>query len=234
MKNKFYLLLITILFSACQSKTSSNQNTPDSKPAEAIKSADKKTNGVKEEPNAIESETKKLADISIADEAQYSPEFVSQIRSFGGIEQIDLEGNLVILDQKDSIQFPEIPRLNKSYTLKGKEGNLSLSMTVKRVNYTSVEYKIEMNELGKSNKSEMGLAHLSGFFFLGSESDVDDQTEESYFCTEFSVAKDPCHLSIRIGNIEDSPDQALLAKVIKNCNGEIRDIDLDNFPTLRE
>ncbi len=232
MKNKLLLFLGVIFFCACQSNTSSNQKDPKPKPG---KETDLKgTIETEETVQVIESETKKLAAIFIEDESQYSSEFISKIRSFGGIERVDLKGDLVILDQGDSIQFPQIPKVNERYTLTGKEGDLAIAITVKRINYTSLEYKIEMNEFGKSSKSEIGLAELSPFFFLGSESDMDDRTEESYFCTEFSAVHDSCHLSIRIGNMEDSPEQALLGKLIKNCNDKIRDIDLDNFPTLRE
>ncbi len=234
MKNKLLLFLGAIFFCACQSNTSSDQKESKPKSDEKIETDLKNTIGTNEATASNESETKKLAAIFIEDKSQYSAQFISKIRSYGGIDRVDLKGDLVILDQRDSIQFPQIPKVNKRYTLTGKEGDLAIAITVKRINYTTIEYKIEMNEFGKSIKSEMGLADLSPFFFLGSESDIDDQTKESYFCTEFSGGHDSCHLSIRIGNIEDSPERALLAKLIKNCNDKIRDIDLDNFPTLRE
>ena len=85
-----------------------------------------------------------------------------------------------------------------------------------------------MVEFGKSSYNQTGQADIISSFFLGTESDEDVKTGEGYFVTEYIErrAKD-CHIHIRLGDDNER------AKIIKNCNGKIRDITLDNFKTLR-
>ena len=150
------------------------------------------------------------------------------------MKRVELKKGMMILNLIDSIYFPEVPKLNQRINFTGRKENLAIALTVKRINYTSIEYRLEMVEFGKANKTTNGIADLGVFFFLGSETDKYELTNEGYFSTEYLTEKDSCYLNIRIGNLEDSIDKPLLAKIIKNCNGELMDIDLNNFPTLRE
>ncbi len=89
--------------------------------------------------------------------------------------------------------------------------------------------KIEMVEFGKANHTQTGQADNSSGFFFGPESNIDKQTGVGYFVTEYTDnrAKN-CATQIRIG------DENELAQIIKYCNGNIKDITLENFTTLHK
>lgn len=178
----------------------------------------------------LEGATKVIVD----DKSQYTDAFLNKLKNAPGIKQVELIEEVMILDGKDTVTFATVPAVDKEFVLSGTDDQLTVTLTGKRTNLTSVEYTLVLDEVDKRKQIIRGQADLSPFFFLGAESDVDDQSQESYFCTEFSAQKDDCYTSIRIGNIEDSADFPLLAKLIKNCNGEIRDIGLDDFPNLRQ
>jgi len=261
MRYNFYVILILIISISCQSKTEvKDQNSKivlKKELALESKSANKKENRRQERDSILNIKSKenkekqtqkteikdkkpittrpeKLAKLLIDDELQYSKNFISFLRKVNGMEIIEFKGGLMILNQKDSINFPEIPEINKKMVFTGRKQNLTIVLIINRINYTSIEFKLEMVDFGKTSKTETGVADLGGFFFLGSETDTDEITNVSYSSIQYSTTTDSCYTNIRIGNKEDSPEKSLLAKIEKNCNGEIMTINLDNFPNLRE
>jgi hypothetical protein len=245
MKKTITILSILILLFSCQSNIETNEENPKVKLSKKVESKIEpkqqqeqilKGNKTKEKPleEPIKSEAKKSAKLVIDNEIQYSKKFITQLRRTNGMEEIEFNNGIMILNQKDSISFPEIPTINRSIVFTGRKEDLAIALTVKRINYTSIEYRLEIVEFGKSSKTTKGIADLGGFFFFGGESDTDELTKENYFSTEFTNKIDSCYTNIRIGNSEDSEDFPLLAKIVKNCNQEITTVDLDNFPTLRE
>lgn len=228
---------------SCQSKTETKDRIPKIEKTEKVNTEPKNKSIQKEKQiteedtpknEIVKTEKKELAKLIIDNESQYSTNFIHKLRAANGMKEIEFQGGKMILNKKDSINFPEIPDLNRRIKFTGRKENLAIALSINRINYTSVEYTIEMVEFGKSSKTDNGIADLGGFFFLGSESDTDELTGNGYFSTEFSNTKDSCYTNIRIGNLDESNNKPLLAKIIKNCNGEIMDINLDNFPTLRE
>ncbi|WP_108808498.1 hypothetical protein [Aquimarina spinulae] len=172
-------------------------------------------------------------EISIKNKSDYSENFIEGLKKLGE-EKITLSDNLLILNDTDTIYFPETPKINRRITLTGKKGNLAIAVTIKRFNYTTVDYKIEITEFGKSNHTQKGKADIASSFYFGDESDESEKTGVSYFVTEFSEQRESdCYTYIRLG-YEKETGPYLLGKIIKNCNGKLSDIDLDNFPTLIE
>lgn len=199
-------------------------------PEAESKIIDNKEDGKESNPIVETNTTEMIVD----DESKYSEKFYGGLKSYKGMETIELIGGEMILDKKDSISFPEIPTINKMLKFTGRKEDLAIALTLERINYTSIKYELEMVEFGKSSKIENGIADLGSFFFLGSESDTDEIKNINYLSTEFSSEIGSCYTNIRIGNVENSMNKPLLVKLVKNCNGEIRNIDLDNFPALRE
>ena len=248
-KMRSYLYIISILFFliSCQSKTEievkdSKVDLPD-KVVSRIESRielnhqQEKIENLKKESQRkepIKPKTKKLVKVVVDNTTQYSKKFISELSVMNGMDRIELDKGMIILNQTDSISFPEIPAIKHKKVFTGRKADLSITLTVERINFTSMEYRIEIVEFGKSKSNTKGIADLGTFFFLGSESDTDDLTRESYFSTEFANSVDSCYTNIRIGNFEDSNDKPLLAKIVKNCNGEVMNIGLNNFPSLRE
>lgn len=176
---------------------------------------------------------KKETEISIKNKSDYSEKFIEGLKKLGE-EKITLSDNLLILNDRDTIYFPKTPKINRRITLTGKKDNLAIAVTVKRFNYTTIDYKIEITEFGKSNHTQKGKADIASGFYLGDESDESEKTGVSYFVTEFSdLRESDCYTYIRLG-YEKETGPYLLGKIIKNCNGKLSDIDLDNFPALLE
>lgn len=175
-----------------------------------------------------------LAQLTMDDSTLYDTDFITQLRMTKGMKTVELQQGKMILNGKDSITFPTFLPLNKYFILTARQENLAIALSVKRINYTSIEYKTELVEFGKASKIERGVAHLSPLFFLGSESDVEEKSQESYFSIPYHNNQGSCYISLRLGQLDDRPNGPLLAKIEKNCNGKIRNISLGNYPTLRE
>lgn len=216
MKHSILLFSLLALF-ACQNTTSSvDENLPN-------------------DSTKVEKKEEKIPEEAKETIPDYSEEFLKSFKdmqeNFGPME---LQGDTILMGENGKTFFPEEPLKGKTYTLTGiQEQKLAISLTVKRINYTTIDYKVEIVEFGQSNYTDEGQAHLSAGFILGDESDESSLSGNSYGATEFFDYKEDCHTSIRLGRDEASGNY-LLGKLIKNCNGEIKDIELDNFPTLVE
>lgn len=213
MKNIVYLLILFLC--SCQSNTSSEKKSIKTIPPQTI-------------------EKQQVEKVVVENDEDYSRNFYLELQKGENFEQAELRGNLLILNKIDTIQFPDYPKLNEYTVLTGRKDNLAIALKVKRVNQSSIEYEVEMVEFGKTNYSKNGIADLSPYFYLGSESDEDEITGMSFLSSEFSDNQDSCQTHIRIGILSNGQNGPLVAKLIKNCNGKIKDIDLENFPLLRE
>jgi hypothetical protein len=111
---------------------------------------------------------------------------------------------------------------DKQYTFSGSNDLMAITLVVIRINFSTIEYQVEIK---KDNEitTFYGEAH-GGVSILGSESDTDNMTGESYFCSEYySNWKHP-KVTLRIDSEENNR-----AKVIIYDSLEIT---LKNCPTL--
>lgn len=167
-------------------------------------------------------------EIVVKNNAAYSEHFIQGLQELG-YQKIELIDSLLIIDNKDTVLFSRTPKIGESRVYTGKKGNLAIAVTIKRINYTTVDYRIEMIEFGKANHTQTGQADIISSFFFGPESNINEQTGVGYFVTEYTDNRaNNCATHIRIG------DENELAKIIKYCNGKIKDITLDNFTTLHQ
>jgi len=207
----------------CQTKYITKKDSIDSKILDSVN-----------QPIVPENRTNKKANNSvfIKDSSDYSSIFLKEIKK-ARIKNISLKGNVLILEKNDTVFFPNIPKIGKKTVLTAKKNELAIALTIERINQTTIDYKLEMVEFGNAIFNYRGQANLSPNFYFGSESDVSGLSGVSYFATAFSNNQDSCYTYIRLG-IEENSGPYLLGKIVKNCNGKIRDIGLDNFPTLVE
>ena len=167
-------------------------------------------------------------EIVIKNKAAYSEHFIEGLKDLG-FQKIELKDSLLIIDNKDTVQFSHTPKIGEPSVYTGKQGNLAIAVSVKRSNYTTIDYQIEMVEFGKTSHTQSGQADIISSFFFGPESNIDEQTGIGYFVTEYTDNRaNNCATHIRIG------DENELAQIIKYCNGKIKDITLDNFTTLHK
>ncbi len=176
---------------------------------------------------------KPKAEIIVKNRADYSETFINGLSALG-YKKFELQDSLLIIEGRDTVHFPRTPEIGKRLVLTGKKGNLSIAVTVKRINYTTIDYTTEIVEDGKASQIKRGQANIISSFFYGAESDEHEQTGVAYLVTEYSdYRENDCYTMIRLG-YEEAISPYLMGKLKKNCNGQIMDITLDNFPTLIE
>jgi|LakMenE18May11ns_1017448.scaffolds.fasta_scaffold9576214_2 hypothetical protein len=221
-------ILIGLTLVACNNSTKDNKNVSNS--SDTIKTI--LADSLDFNYNEVASD-KRETEIVIKNKSDYSVKFIRGLKNLG-YEKFELKDSLLLINSKDTAYFPKTPKIGKRLVLTGRKGNLAIALTVKRINYTTVDYKIEMVESGKKSHNQSGQADIVSSFFFGSESDESEKTGNGYSVTEFTEYKEKnCYTFIRLG-YEKETGPYLLGKLKKNCNGKIIDIDLENFTTLIE
>jgi hypothetical protein len=214
-------ILIGLTFVACYNSASDNKIVSTS--SDTIKSAS--VDSLNVDINEVPSK-KKETELVIKSKSDYSEKFIQGLKELG-YKKLELKDSLLIIDSKDTVTFSQTPKIGEYRVYTGRQDNLAIAVTVKRINYTTVDYKIEMVEFGKTSHNQTGQADIISSFFFGAESNEDERTGEGYFVTEYTDnGENNCYTHIRLG------DENELAKIIKNCNGKIKDITLENFTTL--
>jgi hypothetical protein len=223
MKQIIYIILTFSILTSCQTKNSEQTDTINSEQVELVEQkAERKktTNG------------ENYKSVFIKDSSDYSNSFLKEMEK-QGMNNISLVDSFLILGQTDTVTFPQTPKIGTKTILTAKKGELAIALTVNRINQTTIDYKIEMVEFGNASYNYEGQADLNPRFYFGAETDESSLSGISYLSTQFSDSQDSCYTYIRLGKEEDSGPY-LLGKLIKNCNGKLRNIDLEDFPTLVE
>jgi len=173
---------------------------------------------------------KKKQDLSTKEKSQYDQTFIDGLAGYG--EQIKLIENYMLIGQ-DTAYFPEEIKLYKETIFKGTKGKKKFVLTVTRINLTSLNYNFQLfDKDAKLLNSKKGKATLGSLFFLGSESDDDDETGEGYLSVEYYDHSADCSFAIRIGDKDDNGK--LRAKIKLRCkDNKLKNISLDDNPTLR-
>ena len=215
-------ILIGLTFVACNNSATDNKNISTS--SDTITTVSSSTNN--STVDIQEQSDKKETEIVVKNKADYSEKFIQGLKELG-YKKFELIDSLLIIDNKDTVTFSQTPKIGEQRVYTGRQDNLAIAVTIKRINYTTVDYKIEMVEFGKTSHNQTGQSDIISSFFFGAESNEDERTGEGYFVTEYiDNRENNCYTHIRLG------DENELAKIIKNCNGKIKDITLENFTTL--
>lgn len=214
MKRKIFYFCLLLLIVSCKQEIATEEQTEIQAIAET----------------SIIPANDKISNLIIKNEKDYSPEFLAGLRELP-LENVTLDGNLFI-ENKDTILFPMFPIMKKKTVLTAKKGDLAIALKLKRINQTTIDYEIEMVEFGKASETFEGQATIASTFYWGSESDENPKMGISYGVDEYVDMDEDCYTAIRLG--KDGEKAQLLGKLIKNCNGKIQEIELDNFPTFIE
>ncbi|WP_237274930.1 hypothetical protein [Tenacibaculum ovolyticum] len=223
-------IFLPFMFLSCISNNYKKQKTEKTNNFKKIETSTK-SEKIKAETEH-KTATQKEVTVVVKNKHDYSENFIKGLKKIVGFGDFELTDNFLILKDKDTVEFPDKPKINKQIVLTAEKDNLAITLKIKRINQVSIEYIIDMAQFGKSTFKSNGIAEISPGFFLGSESDTDNATDISYFSTSYENVNNKCFTYIRLGTQEESP--LLLGKLIKNCNDQIKEINLENFPTLRE
>lgn len=232
-------IFVSLLFLSCKSDKNKRQLIKKESASEKVETPIKIiTENIKSKSKTeheIDTQNKtgqKEAIVIVKNKSDYSEKFINGLKKMNGFGDFKLTDNLLILKNKDTIEFPNRPEINKQIVLTAIKENIAIALKIKRINQVSIEYIIEMTEFGKSSFESNGIAEISSAFFLGSESDIYEATGTSFLSTSYQNESNECYTYIRLGT--QDRNSYLLGKIIKNCNGKIKDINLENFPTLHE
>lgn len=225
---RFILILLTaVMVYSCnneQPQPIQEQTINPEKPHAEFRQLDSKT------PST---DPPRKATVVVKNAADYSKAFIDGLRESTSFRKFNLYDSMLVIDNRDTVLFPGSVKIGDEIQFTGRKDDLAIALRIKRINYTTVSYNLEMVEFGKTNHFQKGTADLSSGFFLGSESIQDDQGE-LYFVDEYSDEKsESCNFQIRIG-ADEKRGNALFVKIAKRCNGKIRNITMDNFPMLLE
>jgi len=152
-------LFIALTFVACNNSATNNKSI--STPSDTIKTVS--VDSLNMDKNKVPT-GKIKTEIVVKNKADYSEIFIQGLRELG-YEKFELKDSLLLINGKDTAYFPETPKIGKQLVLTGRKGNLAIALTVKRINYTTVDYNIETVELGKASHKQSGQTDLISSFF---------------------------------------------------------------------
>ncbi|MBK8566657.1 MAG: hypothetical protein IPN76_25830 [Saprospiraceae bacterium] len=178
----------------------------------------------------------KPAKIKLANDLDYSADFLKKLTYAGLAENFELADSFIVLEQTDTFVFPMLlPLATMGKAAKwtnfvaSKQGYL-YSLDVSMANYTTLDFNFELRKNRQTVDQIRGKADLNPGFLLGSESDDDEATGNSYFASEYHFEGQECTFSIRIGEDEGVKK----VKLIKLCKSGKFNINLENCPVLLE
>ncbi len=173
---------------------------------------------------------KQKQETTIKDKSQYDKSFIDGLSEYN--EPIKLIENFILVGQ-DTVYFPEDLYLNKETIFKGTKDKKNFVLSLTRTNLTSLNYTFQILDKDfKTINNKSGRATLGSLFFLGSETDDDDETGDGYLSVEYWDNSADCSFAIRIGEKDDNGK--LRAKIKLYCkDNNLKNIGLDDNPTLR-
>ena len=213
MKSILIIIVLTALFYSCRQ---------DSKPGKTRNSqiTTQKSNSINDTNSSI----------IVVDSSFYSVSFLKSLEPQLAQWKYCLDSDKFIFNRLDTIIFPNQLPLNKEVFLTGKNGDLRINLSVKRILISTIDYKIEVIKSNNPLAIKSGLADLSPYFFIQSKTDEIDSTNNKTESTEYWDLKDDYLTSIRIGKTQDN--KSLIGKV--ECKLKAFEINFDNCPALME
>jgi len=144
----------------------------------------------------------------IRDSSNYSLEFLIPVTDrLNNAESVALIADSIIVnnDRADAIIIPTDLPLNEIIIYSAKRGDKLYKLTVKRINYSTVEYEYIQKEKNKIIVSRNGLASLAPTFFYGVEGTIETK-DKTYGMNKYIDYSVDCHtyLLIGVGNISES------------------------------
>jgi len=169
-------------------------------------------------------------EIISTNKTQYDQLFIDGLSQYS--EPLKLIDNYILIGQ-DTVYFPEEIQLNTEITFSGTKDQKNFVLKVTRINLTSLNYHFQiLDKDAKTITRKVGKATLGSFFFLGSETDDDDETGYGYLSVEYYDNSADCSFAIRIGEKDDNGKLRAKIKLYYKDNN-LKNIGLDDQPTLR-
>ena len=175
MKRLTFILIIGILVACTNNSISLDKQESVSTDSAEMTNSD--TNGI------VENDNKRETIFYFKDSTKYSHEWIKEFKErHSGYTSVQLFDDTIIInnDRKDFITLPtDLPFDSEVYYELTEEGR-TISLTVKRINYTTIEYSYADNDNEKK-----GLAHIEPVFYFGAEGMFEDDDGMTYGMNEY-------------------------------------------------
>ncbi|MCB2408750.1 hypothetical protein [Hymenobacter lucidus] len=186
----FSALCILSVLAACSPKKADNQAT--SSPGKPLAASD----SAAATPPAPDS----VATAAVStDSAGVSPVFLKGLREMAGSAGYKLRGNQLLLDQQEPVEFPTDLPAGKPVTYSGRQGAQTVTLTLTRLNYTSIRFAAEIVGGKNGEVREEGVADLNPGFYLAAEVPEDTESQTAYGATEYLSETPTRNFSILVG-----------------------------------
>ncbi len=185
-------IILTLLFISCGNKIDTNVKEQGNSDIVSI-DKDESQNKNQSQPTQF----------YIKDEKQYSETFLAEFKAKHSIyETVALIDDTIIInnDRENIILIPTDLPLNQPITYEESAKGIKYILTVKRINFSTLEYNYfeTVNENKKNEKQ--GQADLEPVFYFGAEGTFEDENENVYGMNEYiNSSKDGCQTLIYIG-----------------------------------
>lgn len=146
----------------------------------------------------------------IKDETKYSQTFLAEFKSSHSIyETVSLIDDTIIVNNArvGRIIIPTDLPLNQLVTYEKTENSKKQVLTVKRINYSTLEYNYYEESNGQKTNGRKGTADLEPVFYFGAEGTFEDENENVYGMNEYidNSEKDcSTYIYVGVGSIEKS------------------------------
>lgn len=146
----------------------------------------------------------------IKDESKYSQTFLTEFKARHSVyETVSLIDDTIIVnnDRVGHIIIPTDLPLNQQVTYQKTENSKKQVLTVKRINYSTLEYNYYEESNGQKTNGRQGTADLEPVFYFGAEGTFEDENENVYGMNEYiDNSEKDCwtNIYVGIGSIEKS------------------------------
>ncbi|PJJ60895.1 hypothetical protein [Hymenobacter chitinivorans] len=148
----------------------------------------------------------------VADSANLSPKFLQGLRGLGGAGTYSVRGQWLRMGQDDSVRFPLDLPAGKPVVYTGRQGAQTITLTLTRLNYTSLRFAADAVGGSTGPQHEEGVADLNPGFLLAAEVPEDTESQVSYGANEYLGETPTRNFSILVG-IGPDADKAELSIV---------------------
>lgn len=188
-------VILTLLFISCGNKID-NAKVKEQSNVELVNvSIDKDENQKENQSQSTQ--------FYIKDEKQYSETFLAEFKAKHSIyETVALIGDTIIInnDRENIILIPTDLPLDRLVTYEENADGIKYTLTVKRINLSTLEYNYFETVNGKMKNEKQGQADLEPVFYFGAEGTFEDENENVYGMNEYvNSSKDGCQTLIYIG-----------------------------------
>lgn len=198
LKLKFLAITLPFLFASCERKVGSNVREHNKTYCLAV--------GVGMEEKAKQQESRQTQ-FYIKDEKQYSETFIAEFKAKHRIyETVELIYDTIVIncDRENFILIPTDLPLERLVIYEERAEGIKYRLTVKRVNYSTIEYNYFETVNGKKKNEKQGLADLEPVFYFGTEGTFEDEGGNVYGMNEYvdsSIIECQILIYIGVGNI---------------------------------